>query len=56
MTDCKPAKTPMEVGLKPKGEGDCHYEYRSPIGYLMYLAVCSRPVIVIIIMFNDYYL
>lgn len=45
MLDCKPAKTPMEVGIKLQKEenNSCNYEYRSLIGYLMYLAVCSRP-------------
>lgn len=45
MSDCKPAYTPMEVGLNlEKGENkDCQNDYRSLIGYLMYLAVCTRP-------------
>lgn len=45
MFNCKPAATPMEVGLKlQKGDcQNCNFDYRSLIGYLMYLAVCSRP-------------
>lgn len=45
MSDCKPCQTPMEVGLKLEKSEDNDYNnnYRSIIGYLMYLAVCSRP-------------
>lgn len=46
MADCKEVKTPMEVGLKLQREGNvnnCNFDYRSLIGCLMYLAVCTRP-------------
>lgn len=45
MSDCKSANTPMEVGLKLQKEENttCNLDYRSLIGYLMYLTVCSRP-------------
>lgn len=60
MTDCKPAKTPMEVGLKlEKAEKKGQYEYRNLIGCLMYIAVCTRPDIAhavsMLSQFNDCY-
>lgn len=45
MSECNPAVTPMETGLKlQKAEKkDCRFDYRNLIGCLMYLSVCSRP-------------
>lgn len=45
MSDCKASKTPLEVGIKLEKEDSakCNFDYRSLIGYLMYLSVCSRP-------------
>ncbi|KAG6465891.1 hypothetical protein O3G_MSEX015473 [Manduca sexta] len=45
MLDCKPAKTPLEKGIKfPKcDKKDERFCYRNLIGCLMYIAVCSRP-------------
>ncbi|KAG7302557.1 hypothetical protein JYU34_002203 [Plutella xylostella] len=44
MSDCKPASTPMEAGLKlHKAEKLGNFNYRNLIGCLMYVAVCTRP-------------
>lgn len=45
MSDCKPARTPMETGLKlvKSTTKDCTHDYRGLIGCLMYIAICSRP-------------
>lgn len=45
MVDCKPAKNPLEKGIKlPKSEiKNENLHYRNLIGCLMYIAVCSRP-------------
>lgn len=45
MTDCKPAKTPLEKGIKlPKGDNkSTNSHYRNLLGCLMYIAVCTRP-------------
>lgn len=49
MTDCKPVKTPLEIGRKlekPRTENFIppkDFPYQKLIGSLMYLAVCSRP-------------
>lgn len=59
MKDCKPASTPLEIGLKlEKGnQNDLHSQYRSLIGCIMYIAVCTRPDIAhaasILSQFND---
>lgn len=45
MTDCKPVSTPLENGMK-LGKGDqteLDSKYRSLIGCIMYIAVCTRP-------------
>ena len=53
MVDCKPANTPLEPNVK-MSEEDCpssdlekeemaEFPYRSVVGSLMYLAVCTRP-------------
>lgn len=45
MSECNPAPTPMETGLKLKKSENknCKLDYRNLIGCLMYLSVCSRP-------------
>lgn len=45
MADCKPVNTPLECGMKfEKGDQtDNDTKYRSIIGCIMYLAVCTRP-------------
>ena len=49
MSNCKPVKTPLEMGhklTKPNDENYVppkEYPYQKLIGSLMYLAVCSRP-------------
>jgi transposase InsO family protein len=45
MADCKPVNTPLESGMKfEKGEQtDLDSTYRSLVGCIMYIAVCSRP-------------
>lgn len=46
MEDCKPSTTPMELGVKLEksvNKNSTEYDYRSLIGSLMYIAVCSRP-------------
>lgn len=45
MTDCKPVSTPLECGMKlEKGDqNDMDSKYRSLVGSIMYLAVCTRP-------------
>lgn len=48
MTDCKPVNTPLECGMKlEKGDQtDPDSKYRSLVGCIMYIAVCTRPDIV----------
>lgn len=45
MIECNEIATPLETGLKlAKGkEPDIHSKYRSLIGSIMYVAVCTRP-------------
>lgn len=45
MTECKPVNTPLDSGMKfEKGEqNDLDSKYRSLIGSIMYIAVCTRP-------------
>lgn len=45
MAECKPVYTPLENGMKfEKGEqSDLESKYRSLIGCIMYIAVCTRP-------------
>lgn len=45
MTECNPVSTPLENGIKlEKGDKcDPHSRYRSLIGCIMYIAVCTRP-------------
>jgi hypothetical protein len=63
MSDCRPIDTPMEAGkvlLKPEnGSSITNQPYRSLVGCLMYLAVCTRPDIAhvasVLSQFNDCY-
>lgn len=45
MVDCKPVSTPLECGMKfEKGEQtDLDSKYRSLVGCIMYIAICTRP-------------
>ena len=45
MVNCKPVSTPLECGMKfEKGEQtDPDSKYRSLIGCIMYIAICTRP-------------
>ncbi|KPJ11482.1 Retrovirus-related Pol polyprotein from transposon TNT 1-94 [Papilio machaon] len=45
MADCKPVSTPLECGLKlEKGDQtELDSKYRSLVGCIMYIAVCTRP-------------
>lgn len=44
MSDCKPAKTPVEVGLKfSEDDTICDHPYQQAIGSLLYVAQCTRP-------------
>lgn len=45
MINCKEVYTPLEKGMKlEKGDqNDLHSQYRSLVGCIMYIAVCTRP-------------
>lgn len=45
MTECKPVSTPLENGIKLEKGDECdpRSRYRSLIGCIMYIAVCTRP-------------